>query len=111
MVEVRTLRSYFESARHRFGFERPFLKLDTQGFDMEVVRGAGPVIHDFLGLQSEIAFQQIYEGAPDFHSSVAYYQSLGFVLSRLVPIHECHFPDLVEMDAILVRADMARGAG
>jgi hypothetical protein len=78
------------------------LKLDTQGFDLEVAMGVGDVLRDFVGLQSEISFQPIYQDAPDYRSALDFYEGLGFVLSRLVPIHEVHFPELVEMDAILV---------
>jgi FkbM family methyltransferase len=106
-VEVQTVASYLESARRRWNFKRPFLKLDTQGFDLEIAKGAGASLREFVGLQSEIAFQTIYDGAPDWQTALRFYESSGFVLSRLVPIHELHFPQLVEMDAIMVRGDLA----
>jgi hypothetical protein len=82
------------------------LKVDTQGFDVEVVKGVGALIGEFVGLQSEIAFQNIYEESPDYISSIRTYQDLGFTISRLVPIHDLHFPDLVEMDIIMIRSDL-----
>jgi FkbM family methyltransferase len=107
-VPIQTLESYMREAKRRWGFKRPFLKLDTQGFDLEVVKGAGKALGEFVGLQSEIAFQTIYDGAPDYLSALDFYQSAGFVISRLVPIHEIHFPQLVEMDVIMVRSDLAK---
>jgi len=107
-VEVRTLADFLPEALRRWVFERPFLKMDTQGFDLEVAKGAGNTIRQFLGLQSEIAFQTRYEGAPDYRSALTTYQDLGFTISGLVPIHEIHFPELVEMDVIMVRSDLIK---
>jgi FkbM family methyltransferase len=110
-MPIQTLESYMSEARQRWNFKRPFLKLDTQGFDLEVAKGAGHALRDFVGLQSEIAFQTIYADAPDYLSALDFYQSSGFVISRLVPIHEIHFPQLVEMDVIMVRTDLAKLPG
>jgi FkbM family methyltransferase len=106
-VQIQTLASYLPAARQRWRFKRPFLKLDTQGFDLEVAKGAGDTLSEFIGLQSEVAFQTIYDGAPDYATAINFYQSAGFTLSRLVPVHEIHFPQLVEMDVIMVRSDLA----
>lgn len=107
-VSIQTLESYLPLARQKYGFARPFLKLDTQGFDLEAAKGAGARLAEFLGVQTEVAFQNIYENAPSFQESLAFFQTRGFVLSRLVPIHDIHFPDLVEMDAMFVRDDFAK---
>ena len=94
-----------KEAKKRWGFQRPFLKLDTQGFDLEIAKGAGSTLREFVGLQSEISFQPLYEGAPDYISALRFFEQSGFVISRLIPIHELHFPELVEMDVIMVRSD------
>jgi FkbM family methyltransferase len=107
-IPVQTLEDFLPRARQTYGFSRPYLKLDTQGFDLEVAKGAGGRMAEFLGVQTEVAFQNIYENAPSFGESLAFFQSRGFVLSRLVPIHDIHFPDLVEMDAMFVRNDFAK---
>jgi FkbM family methyltransferase len=107
-VPVQTLESYMPEARRRWQFRRPYLKLDTQGFDLEVAKGAGGVLSEFVGLQSEIAFKTIYDGGPNYRTSLDFYQSAGFTISHLVPIHEIHFPQLVEMDVIMVRSDLAQ---
>lgn len=85
-VEMQTLASYLPALKEQYGFSRPFLKLDTQGFDLEVAKGAGCKITDFLGVQTEVAFQNIYRDAPTFDESVSFFTQRGFTLSRLVPI-------------------------
>jgi FkbM family methyltransferase len=106
-VRVETLAQYLPQAHATFHFERPFLKMDTQGFDLEVAAGAGESLREFVALQSEVAFQSLYTNAPDYRTAIDFYQSAGFGLSRLAPIHEVNFPDLVEMDCIMVRRGAA----
>jgi FkbM family methyltransferase len=106
-VQVRRLKDVLPELQRKFPFKRAFLKLDTQGFDLEVAKGAADALRQFVGIQSEIAFQNIYADAPTYREAIDFYQSSGFSLSRLVPIHDIHFPELVEMDAIFVRSDLA----
>ena len=49
----------FDELAATHGFKRPFLKMDTQGFDLEVLEGALPRIDRFLGLKSEVSMIQI----------------------------------------------------
>ena len=110
-VDVRTLELYFLTAKSRWGFTRPFLKIDTQGFDLEVAKGAGLVLREFVGIQSEIAFQNIYQEAPTYCESMRFFQNMGFVASRIFPTHEIHFPELVEMDFVAIRDDLIKFKG
>ena len=84
------------------------MKLDTQGSDVEIAKSAGTSLIEFVGLQSEIAFQTIYEGTPDYLSALGFYQSAGVFISRIVPINQANFPEVVEMDVIMIRNDFAR---
>ncbi len=84
-----------------FGFKRPFLKMDTQGNDLAVVEGAGSNLGQFVGLQTELSFQRLYQGAPDFTEVLAVLRDKGFLPSAFVPNNDAHFPDLYEVDCIL----------
>jgi len=105
-VEVRTLAEMYPALSAEHGFRRPFLKTDTQGFDVRVIRGVGDELHDFVGLQSELAVVRLYEEAPDYLSALRLYESLGFVLSALVPNNSGHFPRMLEVDCVMVRQDL-----
>jgi len=105
-VSVRTATLAAELARYQalLGFTRPYLKLDTQGHDLRVAAGAGARLTDFVGLQSELAIQPLYEDAPDFEEALRFYRQRGFELSALVPNNLGHFPRLLEIDCIMFRA-------
>lgn len=83
---------------------RLFLKMDTQGYDLEVFTGAADVLDRIVGLQSELSFMSLYEGAPTWRQAIACYESAGFVLSALAPVsHDVITSALIEMDCVMIR--------
>ena len=106
MVSTETLDEAYPRLQAQYGFRRPFLKMDTQGFDLSVLRGAQDCLSEFVGFQSELSIRRIYEEAADFRDALTYYQSLGFDLSAFVPNNAGHFPALIEIDCIMVRRDL-----
>ncbi|MGH6936891.1 MAG: FkbM family methyltransferase, partial [Methylocella sp.] len=87
-------------------FKYPFLKIDTQGNDVAVVKGGEDVLRNFVGIQTELAVKRLYDGTLDFIGAIEYFRSMGFELSALVPNTVGQFPQLIEIDAILIRSDL-----
>jgi FkbM family methyltransferase len=110
MVEAETLATALPRLQAQYGFRRPFLKMDTQGFDLAVLRGAGDILSSFVGFQSELSVRRLYQQAVDFRDALNYYQSLGFDISAFVPNNAGHFPALLEIDCIMVRRDLMNEA-
>ena len=84
---------------------RIYLKMDTQGFDLEVVKGAEVVLRDVLALQTEVSFKGIYHQIPGFAQSIAELQARGFEVVDFLPV-DSRFDELsaLEMDCIMVRS-------
>lgn len=97
-----TLATAFERLQAQIGFQRPFLKLDTQGFDVKIINSSPEVLDRFVGLQSELAIKKLYAHSVDFREAISAYERHGFVLSCFVPNNAGHFPLLVETDCIMV---------
>jgi FkbM family methyltransferase len=100
-VQTRTLAAMFPELRQRYGFTRPFLKMDTQGHDLAVAQGAGDLLGQFVGLQSELAFTRLYDDSASYAQALEFYRSKSFALSGLFPNNEGLFPDLLEMDCLM----------
>ncbi len=86
--------------------ERPrvFLKMDTQGYDLEVFKGVGNILSDILGLQSEVSVVQLYDGMPDYLESLNAFQKKGFELTGLYPVSRDHDSlAVIECDCIMRR--------
>ena len=107
-VEMRTLKDVYLKWKELLGFKRPFLKMDTQGNDVEVVRSGAHCIAEFIGLQSELAFSSLYENTPAYAEALNAYGDQGFVLSGMFPNNSGHFPYLVEMDCVMVNKNAIR---
>ncbi len=109
-ITVRTerLETTLRRLQAQYGFARPFLKMDTQGYDVHIFKGSSSVVREFVGLQSELAIAKLYADSVDFREAIAEYERHGFTLSALVPNNAGHFPILVESDCIMVRSDLAK---
>ena len=105
-VKTETLATAYERLIALHKFERPFLKLDTQGYDCEIVRAGKSVMKKFVGLQSELAVKKIYQHSIDFRAALAIYEDCGFELSAFVPNNAGHFPRLIETDCLMIRQDL-----
>jgi len=91
-IETRTISQLFPDLKLKYGFSRPYLKMDTQGNDF---------LKSFVGLQSELALRTLYKNQPSIYDALEYYKSEGFKLSALIPNNAGHFPDLYEVDCIM----------
>lgn len=64
-----------------------FLKVDTQGFDLEVLAGAGEVLTQFPAVLLEVAVKPLYVGAPLVPEVFAAMTGNRFELTGAFPIH------------------------
>jgi len=84
---------------------RTFLKMDTQGFDLEVVRGGIRSLAEIAVVQSEVSVRPVYEGMPDLTTSICTFQELGFQISDMFIVSEDSMLRAFEFDCLMVRAD------
>lgn len=64
--------------------EVDFLKLDVQGAEMDVLRGASRILHSVLAIQTEVEFVPIYENQPLFADVDQLLRSHGFMFYKFV---------------------------
>jgi FkbM family methyltransferase len=83
MIEVRKL----DSVRHPFldAATAPFLKIDTQGYENEVLAGAAMLMPRLKGVQVELSLHLLYDGQCLWREMIAKLESAGFDLWALVP--------------------------
>lgn len=107
-ITVRRLDSVFDDAVRGIENPRVFLKMDTQGYDLRAFHGAGDVIDQVLGLQSEVSCVPIYEGMPHLTEQLAVYEAAGFAPAGMFQVsrHRSSMR-IIEFDLMMVRADAA----
>jgi FkbM family methyltransferase len=81
---------------------RTFLKIDTQGYEQQVLMGASGCISEFLGVQMELPIIHLYEGTWRFHEAIAYMHEQGFEISNIAPVNydRADSMSLLEVDCI-----------
>jgi FkbM family methyltransferase len=106
-VRVQRLDAIFDAERARTGFLRPYLKSDTQGFDLAVLRGTGEKLREFAALQFEASVQRLYLGTPNHLEVQEEATAAGFELSGMYPVSYDRAMRLVEYDCLMVNGRLA----
>lgn len=75
-VEVRTLDS--------FGLDVDFMKIDTQGTELDILNGAEETLSSVLGIELEVSFSEIYKNQPLFGDLHNYLANKGFEFFEFV---------------------------
>ncbi|MBW8824899.1 MAG: FkbM family methyltransferase [Acidobacteria bacterium] len=75
------------------------LKLDTQGSELDVLRGAERALRQVRLLEVEVEFNPIYEGQPLFGDVDEFLRRCGFVLWRLSDLAHYGLADVPSSDA------------
>lgn len=60
-----------------------FLKIDTQGHELDILKGSGETLSNTFGLEIEVEFASIYEEQPLFNEVNSYILNYGFELFDL----------------------------
>ena len=105
-ISVRRLEGLFADAVAGIDEPRVYLKLDTQGYDLQAFAGAGETLKQIAGLQSEVSCVPIYDHMPRLPEQIAAYEAEGFEITGMFPVTR-HRSTLrvIEFDVTMVRAD------
>jgi len=102
-VRVETLDNVFDECVAGLDGPRCYLKIDTQGWDLEVIKGAARSLQYVRVLQSEVSVQKIYDAMPSWFEAIGIYNGLGFCVSGLYPVKYEESRTVIEFDCVLVR--------
>jgi FkbM family methyltransferase len=101
-VPVRRLDSVADEYLPASG-SRLFLKLDTQGWELEVLKGAEDTLAHVVALQVELSLKPVYDGAPPYFEVAAYLDRHGFEVTGFFPVAHDDDLGLIETDCVMVR--------
>lgn len=83
-----------------------FLKIDTQGFEKQVLNGAKDSLSKIIGVQLEMALNPMYETAPQFMEMYVFLTANGFELFSLENgFYNPKTGQLNEVEGIFFRTD------
>ena len=90
-----------DGLREQLGPGPHFLKMDVQGYEMNVLRGAEETLKATSVVFTEVLFDQFYEGQADFSAMLEFMRDRGFRFvefaseSRMPPLGELAYADAV----------------
>jgi FkbM family methyltransferase len=83
-----------------------FMKVDTQGHDMKVIRGAAGVLHHIGAFQVELPAVKLYDDMASMGEALDLCASLGFVPAGFYPVNTFEERQVTpEFDVLFVRFD------
>lgn len=84
-----------------------YLKMDTQGYDLEVFKGLGNMYEKIFALQSEMSVVPIYQDMPHLTDSISFFEKAGFEIAGMYPVNqEKSTLRIVEFDCIMVNSKL-----
>lgn len=103
-IPLVTLDSLFSNEK----LKKPILlKIDVQGFEDRVIKGAVHFLADVDWVILEISFSKLYEGESEFNSLNNMLKNLGFVFLRPLNFHLSPInSEIIEIDALFTRSKL-----
>ncbi|HEX5438104.1 MAG TPA: FkbM family methyltransferase [Gemmatimonadaceae bacterium] len=109
-VDVRTLDSVMDELRTGRDIGTGiFLKMDTQGYDLQVLAGAQQSLAGIAAVQTELSCLSLYKEMPSYVSVLSVLDAKGFQLSGMFPVNQDSALRVIEADCVMING--ARVAG
>ena len=102
-IEVKRLDQLSSDVVEGISQPRVFMKIDTQGYDLEVFAGSTECLRHIHGIQSELSVQPIYIEMPNYQQSLAVYEDSGFEIFNLSAVNRVPTGGLLELNAFMKR--------
>ncbi|MGN6161871.1 MAG: FkbM family methyltransferase, partial [Marmoricola sp.] len=96
-------------AEHQVDPATSLLKVDTQGYEAEVLAGAGKLLEQFGALQLELSFVELYDGQKLYDELTAQVQDLGFTLWSIDPGISANDGRMLQCDGLFLRQPAESG--
>lgn len=101
-IEIRRGDTLIQEIIDDISIRRIFLKMDTQGYDLQVFEGFRGIVSNISLLQSEVSLIPIYDGMPHWQESLATFERNGFNVIGMFPI--CRDGQrVIEYDGLMVK--------
>jgi FkbM family methyltransferase len=101
-VIINTVDQFLSKEIHDMRTKKVFLKMDTQGFDMQVIQGSLKSLDSISCVLSEISLNPIYSNMPHYLDSLKSYEELGLMVTGLYPVSREKDLSIIEMDCMLI---------
>jgi hypothetical protein len=82
-----------------------FIKLDTQGSELDILEGLGEYIKGVKCILTEVSFFNYNQGSPKINDYIEFFQENGFYPVSVEQVHKCD-NIVVQLDLFFMRKDI-----
>ena len=87
--------------------DKILLKIDTQGYEKQVLEGAKEILPHILGVQLELSINQLYKEEILYDEMINYLKQLGYVLYAVMPGYtDKRSGKMLQMDGVFLRDEL-----
>jgi len=105
-IQVKKLDDIINKLINNLNKKKVFLKIDTQGYDNQVIRGALETLKHVQILQTEISCKGIYKDTPSVTERLDELFGIGFNIVGIFPIsRDKNTMEILEFDCLLIRRE------
>jgi len=83
-ISIITMDDFFKKKRIA-NWKNPFLKIDVQGYEKQVIDGSLITLKDIAVLQIELSLVKLYEGSMLYKEVISLMEELGFYMYTIIP--------------------------
>jgi FkbM family methyltransferase len=102
-VQVKTVNGIFNEYVAGIADPRVFLKMDTQGYDLQILRHATDHLDRIHGLQSELSLIPAYDAMPSYLEALPAMREMGYEVTGFFPVNRDANCRLIEIDCVMIR--------
>lgn len=103
-IQIRTLDSFLFD--YKVSNKEVYLKIDTQGFELNVLRGAINSLNFIQTIQLEMSLQPLYDGQPLYNNVMDFLHSYNYSLIDIEPgFADLKTGTLLQFDGIFRKSD------
>lgn len=105
-VEISTLDVFISGLPPQHIRRSIHLKLDTQGYDLEVFSGLNKQAPSITSLQAELPVQGIYDDMPNYVEMLSIFKDSGFIPTGIFPVSRNKSTlEIIEFDCVMINSN------
>jgi FkbM family methyltransferase len=104
-VKIISLSDVFNKEKN--SFKKNFLKIDTQGYEKEVLDSGENILDNFIGISCEISVQPLYKNEAKFLDIIKYLSTKGFeIYSVHNSYYEIDYGQTFSVDIVFIKKNL-----
>ena len=104
-VKIISLSEVFNKEKN--SFKKNFLKIDTQGYEKEVLDSGENILDNFIGISCEISVQPLYKNEAKFLDIINYLNTKGFeIYSVHNSYYEIDYGQTFSVDIVFIKKNL-----